>query len=129
MSTLQCAATLLLARPGAVDRLVAGLAGVRVAQVWVAAHDEAARAGAEVATALGVGVARLGSADVADLADVLGEVADAHPGETALVLVPAAALDQVPGACRMAVAAGPLDPGATVEVLIDADDRVCVRWG
>ncbi len=122
MSTLQCAATLLLARPGAAESLAAALAGRRVARVWADGD-----AGDDVAARLGVGVSPL--AQSTDAGAVLDEVADAHPGETVLLVVGRALLDDLPRVCRMAATGGPLTPGETVEVLADADDRVCVRWG
>ena len=44
---------------------------------------------------------------------MLAEVADAHPGETVLVVLDA----------------DTLDPGTVVELAVDADDWVCVAWG
>ena len=61
---------------------------------------------------------------------VLGEVADAHPGETVLVVSHGVAINLgVSGLCRMDVEQGPLGNASTVEVLADADGWVCTRWG
>jgi len=61
---------------------------------------------------------------------VLREVADAHPGETVLVVSHGSAIGLgVPALCRMDVIRTPLDNAATVEVVADADGWVCSRWG
>ena len=61
---------------------------------------------------------------------VLQEVADAHPGETVLVVSHGGAIGLgVPHLCRMDVEQTPLANTATVEVLADADGWVCRRWG
>jgi probable phosphoglycerate mutase len=60
---------------------------------------------------------------------VLREVADAHPGETVLVVSHGGAIGLgVPHLCRMDVEQTLLANCATVEVLADADDWVCTRW-
>jgi hypothetical protein len=79
MSSLQCPATMLVVPAAAVEGLQ--LAGLRVAHVW---SDPASTRPAEAAAArLGVGVTQ--REDVADR-EVLGEIADLHPGETVLVV-------------------------------------------
>jgi len=123
VSTLQCAATLLLAHPGAPERLAAAVRGRRVARVWADGD-----VGDDVAGRLSVGVTALPSAGT-DVGAVLDEIADAHPGETVLVLAPEVLVQELPRTCRMRVPVAPLPPGETVEVLADADGRVCVRWG
>jgi len=61
---------------------------------------------------------------------VLREVADAHPGETVLVVSHGVAINLgVTGNARMAVDQGPLDNCDSVEVVADADAWVCTRWG
>ncbi len=61
---------------------------------------------------------------------VLREVADAHPGETVLVVSHGGAIGLgVPHLCRMDAEQTPLANTATVEVLADADEWVCTRWG
>ncbi len=124
MSTLQCPATLLLVRAGDPDRLATALTGRRVARVWTGTDDAAARTAVELAARLGVGVTTDAVLD-ADAGAALDTVADAHPGETVLLLVPPAVLAQVPRVCRTTTApCGPVDPDSVVEVLADADDRV-----
>lgn len=75
-----------------------------------------------------------GSESGSEIADrfgaVLREVADAHPGETVLVVSHGTAIGLgVPALCRMEVPRTSLDNAATVEVLADADGWVCTRWG
>ena len=61
---------------------------------------------------------------------VLREIADAHPGETVLVVSHGGAIGLgVPAISRMAVEQGPLGNCDTVEVRADADAWVCTRWG
>jgi broad specificity phosphatase PhoE len=61
---------------------------------------------------------------------VLHEIADAHPGETVLVVSHGAAIGLgVPSVSRMGVEQTLLANTATVEVLADADAWVCTRWG
>ena len=61
---------------------------------------------------------------------VLREVADAHPGETVLVVSHGGAIGLgVPHLCRMDAEQTSLANTATVEVLADADEWVCTRWG
>jgi len=62
--------------------------------------------------------------------EVLREVADAHPGETVLVVSHGGAIGLgVPAAARMTVEQKRLGNCDTVEVLADADAWVCTRWG
>lgn len=69
--------------------------------------------------------------EVADgFAAVLREAADAHPGETVLVVTHGGtAAIGVPALARMDVERGPLGNCDTVEVRADADAWVCSRWG
>ena len=69
--------------------------------------------------------------DIADrFAVVLREIADAHPGETVLVVTHGGvAAIGVPALARMDVEQQPLGNCDTVEVLADADAWVCTRWG
>ena len=61
---------------------------------------------------------------------VLREVADAHPGETVLVVSHGGAMGiGIPNLCRMEAEQTLLENCATVEVLADADAWVCTRWG
>jgi broad specificity phosphatase PhoE len=61
---------------------------------------------------------------------VLHEVADAHPGETVLVVSHGGAIGLgVPAVARMDAELGRLGNCDTVEVLADADAWVCTRWG
>lgn len=61
---------------------------------------------------------------------VLREVADAHPGETVLVVSHGGAIGLgVPATARMDVEQGRLGNCDTVDVLADADGWVCTRWG
>ena len=61
---------------------------------------------------------------------VLWEVADAHPGETVLVVSHGAAIGLgVPAIARMDVERTRLGNCDSVEVLADADAWVCTRWG
>ncbi len=61
---------------------------------------------------------------------VLGEVTDAHPGETVLVVSHGGAIGLgIPALCSMDVEPARLGNTDTVEVLADADAWVCTRWG
>jgi broad specificity phosphatase PhoE len=61
---------------------------------------------------------------------VLREIADAHPGETVLVVSHGGAVGLgVPAIARMDAEQKPLGNCDTVEVLADADGWVCTRWG
>ena len=62
--------------------------------------------------------------------DVLREIADAHPGETVLVVSHGGAIGLgVPAIARMDAPRQRLDNCDTVEVLADADGWVCTRYG
>jgi broad specificity phosphatase PhoE len=62
--------------------------------------------------------------------DVLREIADAHPGETVLVVSHGGAIRLgVPAIARMDVEQPRLGNCDTVEVLADADGWVCTRYG
>ncbi len=153
MSSLQCPATLLLAshaepvdstglgptgRDQAAD-LADRLAGRRVCHVWTGPARPAAQTAEIVAERLGVGVTTRDALDVrpeagldvvAPLREVLDEVADAHPGETVLVVGHGDAFRlAVPGLARMEVSPAPLEPCDVVELEADADGRVCRAWG
>jgi 2,3-bisphosphoglycerate-dependent phosphoglycerate mutase len=69
--------------------------------------------------------------EVADrVATVLREIADAHPGETVVVVSHGGAIGVgVPNLARMDARQQRLDNCDTVEVLADADGWVCTRWG
>jgi 2,3-bisphosphoglycerate-dependent phosphoglycerate mutase len=69
--------------------------------------------------------------EVADRFDeVLREVADAHPGETVLVVSHGGAIGLgVPAIARMDAARQRLGNCDTVELLADADGWVCTRYG
>jgi probable phosphoglycerate mutase len=86
---------------------------------WLAGHLEERVPGAE------------NGREVADrFAEVLHEIADAHPGETVLVVSHGGAIGiGVPNAARMNAQVRRLDNCDTVEVLADADAWVCTRWG
>jgi 2,3-bisphosphoglycerate-dependent phosphoglycerate mutase len=62
---------------------------------------------------------------------VLQEIADAHPGETVLVVTHGGVIRvAVPALCRMDdITPAELDNVGHVELLVDADDWVCTRWG
>ena len=61
---------------------------------------------------------------------VLREVADAHPGETVLVVSHGGAIGLgVPAIARVDAEQHELGNCDTVEVLADADAWVCTRWG
>jgi len=61
---------------------------------------------------------------------VLREIADAHPGETVLVVSHGGAIGLgVPAIARMDAERSRLGNCDTVEVLADADAWVCTRWG
>jgi broad specificity phosphatase PhoE len=61
---------------------------------------------------------------------VLREIADAHPGETVLVVSHGGAIGLgVPALARMEAEQQQLGNCDTVEVLADADAWVCTRWG
>lgn len=61
---------------------------------------------------------------------VLREIADAHPGETVLVVSHGGVIGiGVANLARMAVEQSRLGDCDTVELLADADDWVCTRWG
>jgi len=61
---------------------------------------------------------------------VLREIADAHPGETVLVVAHGGAIGLgVPAIARMDAEQRQLGNCDTVEVLADADAWVCTRWG
>lgn len=61
---------------------------------------------------------------------VLGEIADAHRGETVLAVTHGGVLRlAVPALARMDVAPQRTENCDTVEVEIDADDWVCRSWG
>ena len=62
--------------------------------------------------------------------DVLREIADAHPGETVLVVSHGGAIGLgVPAIARMDAARQLLGNCDTVELLADADGWVCTRYG
>lgn len=109
MSDLQCAATLLLVPYGEVPTHAQALSSARVARVWAAATDPARRAADVLAADLGVGVTTSGDlAGAEPSAEVMGEIADQHRGETVVVVV---------------------DRGdAVLEVVIDGDGLVSRRW-
>lgn len=69
--------------------------------------------------------------EIADrVSAVLREVADAHPGETVLVVSHGVAIGLgVPAVARLTVEQTGLEECATVEVVADADAWVCTRWG
>ena len=67
---------------------------------------------------------------VARVRGVLQEIADAHPGETVLVVTHGGVIRvAVPALCRMDVTPSELDNAGQVEMLVDADAWVCTRWG
>jgi len=69
--------------------------------------------------------------EIADrFGEVLREIADAHPGETVLVVSHGGAIGLgVPAIARMDAERQRLGNCDTVEVLADADAWVCTRWG
>ncbi len=61
---------------------------------------------------------------------VLSEVSDAHPGETVLVVSHGGTIGLgIPTLCRMDAERALLGNTDTVEVVVDADEWVCTRWG
>jgi broad specificity phosphatase PhoE len=67
---------------------------------------------------------------VGRLHGVLREIADAHPGETVLVVSHGSALRiGIPALFRMEVEPSELDNATSLEVLADVDAWVCTRWG
>lgn len=67
---------------------------------------------------------------VARMRSVLQEVADAHPGETALVISHGGVMRlSVPNLARMEVAPQRIQNCDTIEAEIDADEWVCRFWG
>lgn len=61
---------------------------------------------------------------------VLGEIADAHRGETVLVISHGGILGlTVPALARMDAEQGTLGNCSTIEIDVDADDWVCRSWG
>jgi probable phosphoglycerate mutase len=154
MTALQCATTMVIARHGAAEyeaptgvqeggslthrgrqqaaALAEALASRRVAHVWTSTQPPAVQTGEIVAARLGVGVTtRLGLGEPADrFGAVLHEIADAHPGETVLVVSHGGAIETgVPDVARMQAQARRLDDCESVELLADADAWVCTRWG
>lgn len=146
MSDLQCAATLLLAVADSVEDAVA-LARAsrdrRVAVLYTADGDPAARVARVVSERLGVPVQQkpeLSGSRADDGADspslvraCLDEIADAHRGETVLVLGEVDTFGAVmPGGVAAAYGApDTLRPGALVELHIDADGWTAgqrMRW-
>ena len=157
MTALQCATTLVIAVHGEAEHessegheeggwltqlgrrqaaeLGAALAGRRVAHVWTSTLPPAVQTAEIAAARLGVAVTtRRGLCDLDPspdrFGDVLHEVADAHPGETVLVVSHGGAIGPgVPAVARMDVEPQRLGSCDTVEVLADADAWVCTRWG
>jgi probable phosphoglycerate mutase len=86
---------------------------------WMEGHLEERVAGGETGQ------------EIADRFDeVLREIADAHPGETVLVVSHGGAIGLgVPAIARMDAPRQRLDNCDTVEVLADADGWVCTRYG
>jgi probable phosphoglycerate mutase len=153
VSDLQCPTTLLLSRAGKSEpaggsltehgrtqaaALGESLAGRRVAHVWTGTEPRAEQTAAIVAARLGVGVtsrpalAERGGDDPASLSRIraaLEEVADAHRGETVLVITRGDVVRLgIPALARMEARPGDLPPCAPIEVAIDADDWVCRAW-
>jgi len=86
---------------------------------WLAGHLDERVPGAESGREV---VDRVGA--------VLREIADAHPGETVLVVSHGGAIGVgVPNLARMNAERKRLDNCDTVEVLADSDAWVCTRWG
>jgi probable phosphoglycerate mutase len=74
--------------------------------------------------------AETGRAIAERFGDVLREIADAHPGETVLVVSHGGAIGVgIPAIARMDAQRQRLDNCDTVEVLADADGWVCTRYG
>lgn len=154
MTSLQCATTVIIARAGHADggsltppgrgqaaALGESLAGRRVAHVWTSSSSPATQTAEIAAAAVGVRVTERvglresgrGESDqelVDRVREVLQEVADAHPGETALVVSHGKLIELgVPALARLDVEPRHLDHCDTVELDIDADDWVCRSWG
>ena len=86
---------------------------------WLAGDLDARLPDGETATEL-----------VRRLREVLQEVADAHPGETVLVVSHGSALRiGVPALCRMEAEPTELENTSTLTMLLGADGWVCTRWG
>jgi len=70
-----------------------------------------------------------GAEVIARMREVLAEIADAHPGESALVISHGGALRlAVPALFRLESGPGRLANCGTIEAEIDADDWVCRVW-
>jgi phosphohistidine phosphatase SixA len=153
MSDLQCAATLLLVAHPAADpegeRSLTGagreqardlgrsLAGARVAVVYTSDLRSARDYAEAVAASTGARVAVRTDLDATRASGALGEIADLHRGETALVLLPVSAveptLSSLVGLPPRAARAVPLSGPTVVELAADGDgwtlrDQALRRW-
>ena len=67
---------------------------------------------------------------VARVRGVLQEIADAHPGETVLVVTHGGVIRvAVPALCQMSVSPSELDNAGFVELSVDSDGWACTEWG
>lgn len=119
----------------------------RIAHVWADTSTPAAETGRLAAARLGVSLTlceapgkwtaewtgeQTGESPgevVTRLGDILEEIADAHRGETVLVVGHAEVWQRaVPLLARMDATPAPLGSCSLIEVDIDGDDRVCRSW-
>lgn len=139
MSDLQCAATLLLvaAHSDAGDgatRLGGAVADRNVATLWSSPDPASVRTAEVVAARLGRTTSvHDGLGSTAGVADVLGEAADLHRGETVLLVAPADVLTTALPAHLTNLSARHVDDlslggGALVEVSADSEQWICVSW-
>jgi hypothetical protein len=117
MSDLQCPATfLVVAAAAAAD--TASSPGLRLAAVY--AVPEGAAVAATWAAEAGLPVGSFEAAGGTSYAAALEELADLHRGETVLVVLPDAAVDELAGAAR--------GTGRVLEVVVDADGWSVRLW-
>ncbi len=134
MSDLQCAATLLLwpvESAASLRRSAPALVADRVAAVQSADAAAAGEVGAEAARLLRVPASTLDgldrTTDLVGFRTALADLADAHRGETVLVVLPRGVMDRwVPAACGLA--AGARVPTGVARVRVDADAWVLDAW-
>jgi 2,3-bisphosphoglycerate-dependent phosphoglycerate mutase len=138
VSDLQCPATLVLAAAGDEEQARALAESLRDRRVAVVYTDDSPATGAAVdAVSAGLGAPVRSEPDLREgflpPGAVLEQLADAHRGETVLVLAAApvltAAVGELPvGAGRSYAARQPLAPGQRAELRADADGWVVDSW-
>lgn len=117
MSDLQCPATFLVVATAARAEAIPA-PGPRLAAVY--AVPEGAAVAATWAREAGLSVGALEAAGGTSYAAALAELADLHRGETVLVVLPDAAVDELAGAVHGA--------GPVLEVVVDADGWSVRIW-